>query len=597
VLLSAAKRLWVRVVWLALVAATGLVATLLSLPFPGALVSLSAVAVAVLIAVALAAPMADRNAAVDSTEDVWLLRVAVLSSTFALIGGFMASTHELARHHENPFGWLVLGASLAVGSPVLVSGDRSRFREGSRVTLATLYPLLALYLAARCRLPSAGRNQAIASVSVADTGFDVMAFALFDHRFRRLLDNGFDRDVVEVVTREEAQPLLARQVSIKSFVCERSRAFDLATDSTEVEQPAAILLQLALFAVAVLGSLLVLLAVAARPIGLDRLVAPSGGISARSITELGAGAILITGVCAAGNYALARSAKARDERLSANATIADLPAWALLPIVFSAVLWIALTLGQGGGWHVAGYAAFFGCLYTAVSAEIVWFAAGRTHLISKPVPRRQWFLAGLIGLASGMSLFWLLSAGMWGSGGPASTGRVAGYAFIIALGNFLLNLAASWVFSWTRRKATRGADERLLHRGTLRGGAIQDAGMWSVLMLIAAVIPLYAAGRAQEAHGGTLNTTAAVVFLPGLVAAVVWSMRNNSEYLAKAQELRADGRVPCTLLERADFDWSTADGEEAKRVSDLSKHVRWYNAAATASLIAGLGYAGIEFLR
>ena len=178
-----------------------------------------------------------------------------LAMTTAATAGLIRSTDAYVHGHPRPLIGLVAAVVLACVLLAIVDGDCSDAGRLTRYALFLGYCLFTYYLAARMR-SATGEHSAGASVSVANTAFDVMVFTLIQSRFAELGKADEIRVKAEFVT-SPGQLLEAS-----------------APDRGSGVGP--VVVDMLLLGVAVGLSLFMLLVVAARPLGLDRnAVAPS----------------------------------------------------------------------------------------------------------------------------------------------------------------------------------------------------------------------------------------------------------------------------------------------------------------------------------
>jgi hypothetical protein len=113
----------------------------------------------------------------------WPTTVAM---TALLVGGLVRSVDALARAEPWPLAWLIGGVVLAAAL-LRLAGPKEVDRK--RVTgygLFLAYCIFMCYLAERMQLPHIAPGTAGASLSVADTAFDVLVISLVQSRFGEL---------------------------------------------------------------------------------------------------------------------------------------------------------------------------------------------------------------------------------------------------------------------------------------------------------------------------------------------------------------------------------------------------------------------------
>lgn len=483
-------------------------------------------------------------------------------STVVLWTGLARAIEALPGGGEDSFWWLAGACAIAAVIPTVAVGERKLWREVLGTGLVSFYPLMALLLAAR--LLYEDDTHAAASVNVADTAFDVMVFALFRERFRRL------------VLREDA--------GVKEEEEGRTETEDEQRDRARGDS---ILRQLAFLGLAVIGSLFVLLAVATVPLGFDDEAA-QGSPSTR---DLVAGGACLLAACAIA--AIARALAARDARRVPVAWEAEELQIARRPI---AVLILAAAVWACWPWVIAGdtrssvAAAVAAIVAGALAAESVCSVT----YINVVALRARVVVAGVaVGAAVASTTYWALADALWADGAPTETWRFAIAVVGVLLGNAALTMLAGWVAAQGRPKAPRDT-VRHFARETSEYNATQDALLYAVLVLIAAVVPLYAVSRLDVTAADDIVVIAAFVFLPGLIGAALWVFDNNLDHLDRETTYE---RPPRAVRERGGWDRFTAWDLEHARRKALKWHINAQNVVARGLLYVGvIGFLGAHLL-
>jgi hypothetical protein len=135
-----------------------------------------------------------------------------------------------------------------------------------------------------------------------------------------------------------------------------------------------------------------------------------------------------------------------------------------------------------------------------------------------------------------------------------------------------------------------------LAREAVRSYVGLDAAVLGLVLTIGVVIPLYAATRDHSLHGTSLNVIASMVFLPGLISAVVWGVRNWRTYDEITQTASQRG-VSLVALERAGGNWQLAHELDDLRVRRLHLHLTCHRGSVVALMAVGLGYLAIVLLQ
>jgi hypothetical protein len=523
-----------------------------------------AVAVAALAASAFTAPLrADPVGA--------RLRWATVAASSALmLGGVARADDALMRGEPWPLIWLALGAAAGWALPSAVYRERGNFTHRRGLLLVGTYCLVAFYLAVRVRTAHASPQTAGASISVADAAFDVMVFSLIRDRFGDLT-GGEKRDMDrEYVTKPRGCK--------RKAVANTTRA-DPTVESDDGPRGDETLRQLFLLGVGVALSLLVLLGSAASPLGLDG----TGARGNPSIWGTAVGFALIVSILAPNEVLLRRWRRATKDPEPTTVRL-QLPSWGYLAPAAAAIGWPVALFASGLPEHALGYAAVASAIVGVLVCEALIQTPARLQL--RRCTPAHIGLAALCGISCGGALFWLLGCGMWSAHGPLPTWRLAIDTFAVIVGSMALQMATGRMLAFGLPPRRR-PEQHALDRESAQQYTMQDAANFAVISFIGLVIPLYAVGREQTLHASSLNVLASMVFIPGLVTAVLWGMKNNVNY---QQDVKNHAGIPRAVLEYTGGRWKKAEAKERRRRRRLVRHIVFQNYAIGVILTLGLGY-------
>jgi hypothetical protein len=490
-----------------------------------------------------------------------------------VIAGLIRSADSLLRGQSRPLLWLVASVLLAFVLLFFVDRGRNDLRRAIRYSFFVGYCMFMYYLAVRIR-SSLGEHSVGASVSVADTAFDVMVFTLIQTRFADLGEA--DKRRVEA-----------------EFVSSPGEASTSAPPDVS-SGPSAVVIDMLFLGIAVGLSLFMLLVIAAGPLGLDRNAV---GLSTVRVVLL-AGAV-VAGILGWLSDLLLRRWRAREGEPPANSRLLHhglyLPRWFGVAAIAAALVWAATVLALSGGpVHLP--------LLASLAAAVVFAFAMRTLLSNtvllqmlRPTPG-QIALCFTAAAAVALGAFWFVSWGIWQGSHPLTGAWLAGTTACVFAGTTIVYITAGLALTAGLPRAERPTTQYILSREALSGYVGLDGINLGIVFLIGVGLPLYAATRDQELHASSLNVVASMVFLPGLISAIFWGLHNwhNWEEL-NAQASRT--RISRPILTLADNDWDQAKALDARRTKRFLVHVRLNRYSMVALMACGLAYLAEVLLR
>jgi hypothetical protein len=496
----------------------------------------------------------------DRASYRWPLAVAM---TTLSVGGLIRAEDALTRGASRPLLWLVGAVALTFSALIWVGRGQDDTRRAIRYSLFVGYCLFLHYLAARILSPH-GSASAGASVSVADTAFDVMVFTLIQLRFADLGEGDKERISAEYVT-APGQPTQAPPPSPPA-------------------SPGGVMIDMLYLGIAVGVSLFTLLAVAAGPLRLDEHAAAVSPDHAFLLI----GAVLAGCLAIVGDRALARwRARAGEPTVGPHLQQLSLPGWSIALAAAPALAWAAgIGALSGGPVHLAGLAILVGLVAFTFTTRTLLSTTIRLHMLRPTAP--QVILCVVVGAAIGFGSFWFVSMGIWHGRQPLNGGWLAGTTTCVFAGTCLVYIGAGQILACGLPKRTRDT-QYILARETVRGYITLDAVNLGVVLLIGVGMPLYAATRDQELHASSLNVVASMVFLPGLISAVFWGLHNWQIWADLNRQASKTG-VARPLLEMAAHDWDKARALEAKRAARSAWHMHLNRYSMLALLACGLLY-------
>jgi hypothetical protein len=487
--------------------------------------------------------------------------------------GLIRSTDSFLRSESKPLLWLLAGVLLAFLLLFLVDRGRTDIRRAVRYSFFVGYCMFMYYLAVRIRSPL-GEHSAGASVGVADTAFDVMVFTLIQTRFGDL---------------GEADK---RRVNAEFVSAPGEAAASTPPDASS--GPSAVVIDMLFLGIAVGLSLFMLLVMAAGPLGLDR-----GAVDLSTVRVL-----LLLGAVAAGMLAwlsdhLLRRWRAREGEPPNDSHLLQhglyLPSWFGVAAFAAAVVWAATVLALSGGpVHLP--------LLASLAAAVVFAFAIRTLLSTTVLLQMlrptlgQMALCFMAAASAALGAFWFTSMGIWQGTHPLTGAWLAGTTTCVFAGTTIVYISAGLALTTGLPRARRPDTQYVLSREALRGYVGLDGINLGIVFLIGVGLPLYAATRDQELHASSLNVVASMVFLPGLISAIFWGLRNwrNWEELNVQASRKGVARPTLALT---DDDWQQARALDARRAKRFRVHMRLNRYSMIALMACGLAYLADVLLR
>jgi hypothetical protein len=339
--------------------------------------------------------------------------------------------------------------------------------------------------------------------------------------------------------------------------------------------------------------LFTLLVVAAGPLHLDQYA----GEPSPDRLGLLAGGLLATAIAWCSHVALTRwrirtEEPPHDSRLLERGL--SLPSWFWIGPATVALVWIASAISMAGGpVHLPLLAAIVG---------VIAFGFATRTLLSIPSfhMRRpalaQTSLCVTAGIAVGIGAFWFVSMGIWQGERPLSGAWLAGTTVAVFAGTFVTYVSTGLALANGLPKARRES-QFVLAREATQGYVGLDGMNLGAVLIIGVALPLYAATRDQELHASSLNVIASMVFLPGLVAAVLWGVRNWRTWEHLNLEKTRAGAIVWPVLDLADGDWQRALNLEQRRAARSGRHLQLNRYSMLALLSCGLAYLADVLLR
>jgi hypothetical protein len=525
----------------------------------------------------LSLTLAASAAAVGIPRDSPANRYRIPSAAAAscvLIGALVRSVDAGLHGDRRPFLWCAMGALIAAALTVS-SRDRDAVRRAVRYALFFAYCLLLFYLASRIQSRPFAQHFAGASLAVADTAFDVMVFALIQARFGEMGERDKDMIAGEYVT--ESTYKLGRPAALPAL---------------HAGQPD-VMGEVALLGFAVAFGLLTLLASAAPVLGLNHNArAPS---PERLILV---GALIVEGLVLVVSVSLLRRWRrtTREPEISPHLRHLQLPRWYWVAPTVAAAVWIVAILSLSGGpVHVA---------LLGVSVGVVMFFTYSRTLLSSPTRLQtlepttgQMWLTMAVALSLGISGSWFVCTGAW-QGHATLTGYwLAATALVLFLGNSVIFVTVGDALATGLPARDPDAPtQQLLAREVAKTYVVLDAAVYGLVFFICIAIPLYAATRDLALQRSTLSVIASMVFLPGLLTAVLWGVRNTRAIDELTQRAAKQDSLPFTLIQRTDGDWSAAQALDRQRVEALHHHWTLQRYSTLTLMTIGLMYLALVLL-
>jgi hypothetical protein len=290
-----------------------------------------------------------------------------------------------------------------------------------------------------------------------------------------------------------------------------------AAPSSELESTSTLVGDVYLLGFAVGISLLTLLGAAAGPLGLNRGTTPPDDTRLIGV----AGATLVIVMLCAGEAVLRRWRRSNPTPpVGPDFDHLSLPSWYWVVPAGSASVWVAVAIGLSGGpMHLPGLAAVVALTVVAFCAESLIHSTTLLHTIS---PKRDQVLLSLwVASCLGVVTFLFISIGLWQGDAPLPGAWLAVTTVLLFIGNSCVFVSAGLALAIGLPKEERRT-QTVLSRDAVRAYIGLDAAIVGIVLVIGVFIPLYAATRDHSLHTGSLNVIASMVFLPGLISAVVW---------------------------------------------------------------------------
>jgi hypothetical protein len=552
---------------------TGMVGLILKWPprYPG-LTLLAAVCAGLAAAGATAILHREREAR-------WRWLVTAVATTL-LIAGLIRADSVLTEGRPRPLLWIIAGVVCAVGVLALSAGSRADLPRCIRYGLLFGYVLVLFFLAMWIRVATAPEHVAAASLALADMAFDVMVFALIQSRFGSFSE----ADALNV-----AKEYVDEAFALNSWQPEHALAEE--SDGT-LERGDGVMSELSLLGFAVGFGLLALLSNAAGPMGLNHdTAAPAGERIALMIVATFA--VLMLAVFARAR--LDRWHREEEEpRLSPDDNRLRLPRWYWQIPVLSVVLWAAAFIRFATQpMHLPLLSALVGCTMFVLYLESLTFSSFKCQTLV--ITTGQVILATTTAAAVAFGDAWFVGVGLWQGDRTLTGSGLAVSAALLFVGNLAVFVTVADSFAAglpSRRRPT----QRLLARESVSEFASLDGVVFGVDVLICVMLPVFAAARDQQLHGAALKVVASLLFLPGLLTAVIWGMENLRAVDRLTRESAKNG-LPTTLLLRAGGNWNKAAALDRSRVRSLHHHwtLQWYGGATL--MLVGLSYLALTLLR
>jgi hypothetical protein len=499
--------------------------------------------------------------------------------TAMLTGGLVRAADALFRGERWPFAWILAAILLTIVLVRIVGPRQTPLRRVIGFGLFLGYCVLMCYLAERIKLPHSSASSAGASVSVADAAFDVLVISLVQSRFGEL-GEADQRDIeMEYVSESEHRDFPTGYLEEPAEVALTSSSPEEITEDV------------ALLGLAVGLGLLMLLAVAAGPLGLDRRTSNPASIRLLLVP----GVALCTGIFWIAKARLGTWRTGTPEPVVGMALRElQLPTWYWIAPLGSAVVWAGVIIALSGGRaHIPVMATSAALIVLVLYAKsLVW---GATRLQTLTTTSGQWIISIAAGLSIATATFWIIAFGIWEHDQPLSGGSLSATALAVFLGNAVVFAAAGNALG-SGISHGRESQHFLCRRNTM-GYFKLDGAVFGVVAAIGLGIPVYAAVRDSELHVSSLNVVASLVFMPGFVSAVVWGLHNWRVYDQLVQHARIDYGLPKVLLARADGDWRQADACDIERRGRLHRHLESQRDGLILLMALGLVYLTTTLLR
>jgi hypothetical protein len=493
---------------------------------------------------------------------------ATVAMASVLVAGVARGADALVRQEPWPAAWLI-AALVVVGGMMRLVAPRA-MRTWRIVGYAAFlgYCILVCYLAERA-LIHAGVSSAGAALSSADMVFDLLVISVVQSRFADLGDSDAAAVTTEYITEQEHRE--NPRAYLGSPISERGRA----------SAPDEVVADMVPMGLAVGIGLLVLLAAAAKPLGLDH-----GATRPASIRLLIVAAPPLLLCMLASNTVILKRwrAQAAEPQISRRLTQLDLPRWYWLLPTIGALLWLGLMLTLSGGTPrvplIGGLAALL--MFGLVTKSLAW---GTTRIQTLTPTRGQLLIGTLVGAATATATFWLISYGMWEDGRPIAGGWLSATVLVVFLANVALSTLTGWTFATGLPNGRR--TQQILDRENAYGYAVLDSAIFNVVLAVGVLIPLYAAVRDSALGVSPLRIVASMVFVPGFVGAVIWGLHNWKTYDLLIQNSRSHG-LSRVVLARCDGQWDDAHNLDTAWRRNFHYHIESQRLGVAALATLGL---------
>ncbi len=427
--------------------------------------------------------------------------------------------------------------------------------------------LTAIWLA----LAEFGQQDALATLSAIELTFDALVFTLFRERFRRLV-----KKEAHAAERQNPQLDCAQAQTLLRDGCmpeeEKVESEDLDGGLDGGAVPS-LYLTLYVYAAAALTALIILLAAAAGPIGLEDTIRGNNP-DASVFLRLG---VVLLAVVAIGWLAVQLVPKREGEAgggVGLRGLFAGLAAAAALAS-------IALIGGEVNQPVPAAAAAL---VYALLVVESLVFSPIRLQL-ERSGPQ-QVLLIAATGAAVFLASFWLFAVGIWSDGGPAAVWRI-GLVSLVVIGSCLA-LAVAAGTSLARR-----APREHLTLSAPDGNVILDQTLYALFMLLIGVFPISVAAQIDSASGESFALVSSLMFLPGLFGAFIWVIDNNHVHHEAEQDLLFPRKA---MWAKAGGSYQTAEAILQRYKKAMRLHSRYQNRGSVAALIGALLFIAAKLM-
>lgn len=449
----------------------------------------------------------------------------------SVILGVIAVALDLApTNGKAAFVTAILGAGLAAGVGRIGRADWS---GTAWVALGLAYTLGVLALTGWLQGTKATEDEARLAAGGAELGLDILVLSLL-YRFRAL-------------TKAEEEARKEGKVHAEGL-------------------GAHVWVQVLGIGTAGLLSLIALLATAAPLTGIDDLV---GGEPQAFDQILRAGLVAVAVALGALGAALVFRAPRQDHPRLHDPIRVSWPA--LLLVIVSSSLWgVAAIQGLGAELHHVVIAALFAVVVAALTIEDLVNTVVRLQLARMTL--RGWLVAGVAGFASGVTMFWLLTTGLWDGELPATTGDAVLAAVTVIVASALIAGLAGTVLTPALPGPPLTAEPPALNM-------VLGQTLYGMLAFFFMVTPMFIVSRISDvglANSGLVAAGAAGM-LPAIVTGFLIVLGNNSRHAAiEGKHADLPRNIDRYKLGKA----QDPHREETNRTALLLSHVKWQNGVA-----------------